>query len=167
MDEKWGEGRQEKNKDCFFLVMLGYIIMIFIPLAFSLFPTTLTLSLSPSLVHICSLPFLLFPVIFPIPHLKKITFKFTLVLLHITLCDILMNHHLIQVTHNSSFFTAWQRLLSKASTTVKFSPISPYGSLLRRKGNAVPNSQTFSGIWITNIHEASFQNHLPFTEKKK
>ena len=68
---------------------------------------------------------------------------------------------------DSSFFTAWQRLLSKSSTTVKFSPISPYCSLLRRKGHVVPNSQTFNGIWITNIREASSQNHSPSTERKK
>lgn len=43
---KSGMEEDEKNKNRFFLVMLGYIIMIFIPLAFSLFPATLTTSLA-------------------------------------------------------------------------------------------------------------------------
>lgn len=46
-------------------------------------------------VHICCLHFLLFPVIFPIPYLKITTFKFTLVLFHVTLCKFFMNHQFI------------------------------------------------------------------------
>lgn len=46
-------------------------------------------------VHICSVPLLLFPVIFPVPHLKVTTFRFTLVPLHITLCDVFSNHQFI------------------------------------------------------------------------
>lgn len=109
-----------------------------------------TLSLSCLLwVHFCSLPLLLFPVTFSILHLKITTFKFTLVLLHITLRGIFSNHQFIQVMQDSSFFISLERLLSKAPTTAKLSSTWPLWPA--EQSELVSNT---NGIHITDIHES-------------
>lgn len=63
---KSGVEKGEWNKNWFSLVVLGYIAMIFICLTFYLFPAAPTLSCC-IWVRICSLPFLLLPIICSTP----------------------------------------------------------------------------------------------------
>lgn len=144
MNDKQDGERQEKNKTTFPCYAGTHSHH---PYSSGIFSLSLSCLLW---VHICSLPLLLFPVTFSIPHLKITTFKFTLVLLHITLRGIFSNHQFIQVMQDSSFFTSLQRLLSKALTTAELSSTWP----LRPPEEQSELVSNTNGIHITDIHES-------------